>query len=51
MLMEYRVERKSEDAELRNLFTAFDKDQSGYIDAQELKVGLTSPGIDFRGLT
>ena len=34
-MVEMRAERKPENAELRALFSAFDKDNSGYIDNSE----------------
>lgn len=36
-MMEQRLERRPEEAELRQLFAAFDHDQNGYIDPKELK--------------
>lgn len=44
-MMEFRVERRPQDAEMRALFAAFDKDSSGYIDADELKSTMTDVGM------
>jgi len=37
---------RSQDAEMRALFAAFDKDNSGYIDGQELKLTMREVGMD-----
>lgn len=44
-MVEYRVGRQSEDAEMRALFAAFDKDGNGYIDAKELKLTMAGIGM------
>jgi len=36
----------SQDAEMRALFAAFDKDDNGYIDGQELKLTMREVGMD-----
>jgi len=38
--------KRSQDAEMRALFAAFDKDGSGYIDKPELKVTMKEVGLD-----
>jgi len=38
--------RRSQDAEMRALFAAFDKDDNGYIDGQELKLTMREVGMD-----
>lgn len=45
-MMESRVVHRSQDAEMRALFTAFDKDGSGYIDASEVKETMKAVGIN-----
>ena len=44
--MAARAERRPEEAELRALFDGFDKDGSGYIDADELKITMSELGIN-----
>ena len=44
-MVEVRVGRQSEDAEMRALFAAFDKDSNGYIDARELKQTMAEIGM------
>ena len=38
--------QRSQDAEMRALFAAFDKDDNGYIDGQELKLTMREVGMD-----
>ena len=45
-MLEMRAERKPENAELRALFSAFDKDNSGYIDKTEIKLTLNAVGMN-----
>jgi len=47
-MMECRDQSKnrSQDAEMRALFAAFDKDNNGYIDGQELKLTMREVGMD-----
>lgn len=40
------IRRRSTDAEMRALFTAFDKDGNGYIDASELKSTMRDVGFE-----
>jgi Ca2+-binding EF-hand superfamily protein len=40
------IRRRSADAEMRALFTAFDKDGNGYIDASELKSTMRDVGLE-----
>ena len=47
-MVEMRAERKPENAELRALFNAFDKDNSGYIDKTEIRDTLTAVGMKVR---
>ena len=44
-MIENRVGRQSDDAEMRALFAAFDKDHNGYIDAKELKQTMAEIGM------
>ena len=44
-MIENRVGRQSDDAEMRSLFAAFDKDGNGYIDAKELKQTMAEIGM------
>ena len=41
-----RSRQRSQDAEMRALFAAFDKDNSGYIDGHELKLTMRDVGMD-----
>jgi len=47
-MMECRdpAKNRSQDAEMRALFAAFDKDDSGYIDGHELKLTMRDVGMD-----
>ena len=45
-MMESQVNRRSQDAEMRALFAAFDKDNNGYIDGTELKMTMKDVGMD-----
>jgi len=47
-MMESRdpAKHRSQDAEMRALFAAFDKDDNGYIDGQELKLTMREVGMD-----
>ena len=47
-MVEMRAERRPENAELRALFHAFDKDNSGYIDRNEIRDTLTAVGMQVR---
>jgi len=40
------AKQRSQDAEMRALFAAFDKDDNGYIDGQELKLTMREVGMD-----
>ena len=41
-----QLRQRSQDAEMRALFSAFDKDNNGYIDGQELKLTMREVGMD-----
>ena len=41
-----RTQHRSQDAEMRALFAAFDKDDNGYIDGHELKLTMRDVGMD-----
>lgn len=41
-----RMRHRSQDAEMRALFAAFDKDDNGYIDGHELKLTMRDVGMD-----
>jgi len=47
-MMESRdsAKSRSQDAEMRALFAAFDKDDNGYIDGHELKLTMREVGMD-----
>ena len=45
-MMENRAQKHSQDAEMRALFTAFDKDHSGFIDKAELKNTMKEVGFE-----
>lgn len=47
-MVEIRGERKPENAEMRALFHAFDRDNSGYIDKTEIRETLTAVGMQVR---
>jgi len=45
-MMETRAARHSKETEIRALFTAFDKDNNGFIDKLELKETMKQVGMD-----
>lgn len=45
-MMESRAARHSKEVEIRALFTAFDKDNNGFIDKGELKATMQQVGMD-----
>ena len=49
-MVEMRAERKPENAEMRALFNAFDKDNSGFIDKQEIRETLRAVGMQVRNI-
>ncbi len=44
-LMEFRMARGSQESEMQAMFSVFDKDNSGYVDAKELKTTMTELGM------
>jgi calmodulin len=45
MLVEHRVEKGSQEKELQEMFSVFDRDKNGYIDRSELKSTMSEMGI------